>query len=55
MHLVDEPGREVLADRGDTSAEANVASIPSVTKWNVVPPSMAIGARGWLVSTNTGA
>lgn len=28
--------------------------MPSVTKWNVVPPCISIEARGWWVSTNTG-
>ena len=27
--------------------------MPSVTKWNVVPPCILIGARAWWVSTNT--
>ncbi len=29
------------------------SSMPLVTKWNVVPPSIATGGRGWCVSTNT--
>src|SRR5918992_6202924 len=28
-------------------------SIPSVTKWNVVPPSISRGSRGWRVRMNT--
>ncbi len=28
--------------------------MPSVTKWNVVPPFIGIDSRGWWVSTNTG-
>ena len=29
-------------------------SIPSVTKWNVVPPSISSGSRAWWVRTKTG-
>ena len=59
VHLVDQPGAQVLADGRDAAAEADVlaraaasrarssaASMPSVTKWKVVPPSIASGARG---------
>ena len=67
MHLVDEPCAEVLLDRRDAAAESHVpamrrprvarssaAWMPSVTKWNVVPPAISIGARGWCVRTKTG-
>lgn len=30
-------------------------SMPSVTKWNVVPPCITMGLRGWRVRTNVGA
>ena len=66
VHLVDESGAEILPDRRHAAAEADVpaaggfaarfsaAWIPSVTKWKVVSPAMATGARLWLVSTKTG-
>ncbi len=67
MHLVDEAGPQVLADRRDAAADPHVlapraasrarssaAWMPSVTKWKVVPPSISIGARAWWVSTKTG-
>ena len=37
-----------------SKARSSAASMPSVTKWNVVPPCIAIGSRGWWVSTKTG-
>lgn len=69
VQLVDEAGLQVLADRGvetpppiltsrsPTAARArsSTAWMPSTTKWKVVPPSIAIGARGWCVSMNVGA
>src|SRR5207302_3429612 len=36
------------------NARDNAASIPSVTKLNVVPPRITKGGREWRVSTNTG-
>jgi DNA ligase D len=36
-------------------ASSYAAAKPSVTKWNVVPPSSSIGSRAWWVRTNTGA
>src|SRR6202790_720075 len=36
-------------------AWASAASIPSVTKWKVVPPSITIGARAWWVRMKGGA
>ena len=36
-------------------AWASATSIPSVTKWKVVPPSITIGARAWWVRTKVGA
>ncbi len=35
-------------------ARSSAASMPSVTKWNVVPPFIVSGARAWCVSTKTG-
>ena len=35
-------------------ARSSAAWMPSVTKWNVVPPSISIGGRAWWVSTKTG-
>ena len=35
-------------------ARSSAASMPSVTKWNVVPPSISSGSRGWCVITKTG-
>src|SRR4051794_34427932 len=34
---------------------ASADSIPSVTKWYVVPPAIGCGSRAWWVSTKTGA
>ena len=49
-HLqADEPGREADVEVRDELLK------PSVTKWNVVPPSISIGSRGWCVRTKTGA
>ena len=58
VQLVDQAGAQVLPDRRDAAAEADVACrrplpcarssaawMPSVTKWNVVPPFIASGAR----------
>jgi hypothetical protein len=42
---------QILTSRARSSA----AWIPSVTKWNVVPPSITIGSRAWCVRTNVGA
>ncbi|CEJ87927.1 hypothetical protein HYPGJ_31470 [Hyphomicrobium sp. GJ21] len=30
-------------------------SIPPVTKWNVVPPSITMGSRAWWVRIKVGA
>ena len=38
-----------------STARAYAASKPSVTKWNVVPPSISMGSRSWWVTTKTGA
>ncbi len=66
VDLVDQPGGEVLAYGGNSSAESDVLALsrllralsaawmPSVTKWKVVPPSIVMGARAWCVSTKTG-
>ncbi len=47
------PSRTSLSPAA-SNARSSAASMPSVTKWNVVPPSIGIGARGRWVSTNTG-
>ena len=56
--LVDRLGGERLADGGGAAGDvdpkpvgrccraSNAASNPSVTKWNVVPPSISIGSCG---------
>jgi hypothetical protein len=36
-------------------ARSSAASIPSVTKWKVVPPCIRAGSRPWCVRTKTGA
>lgn len=58
VHFVDQPRAEILPDgcgsppsRMSLPLAASVArcsatSMPSVTKWKVVPPLMVIGARG---------
>ena len=47
--------RRDVAAAGARRAPARApTSIPSVTKWKVVPPSIGTGSRGWWVSTNTG-
>ena len=33
---------------------SSAVSIPSVTKWKVVPPSISSGSRSWWVRTKTG-
>src|ERR1019366_3022496 len=62
--LVDEAGVQVMPDGRDAAAHptslpapparASAAWMPSVTKWKVVPPFIAVDARGCCVSTNTG-
>ena len=67
LQLVERRRREVLLHRrrrrrgpgsslspAASRARASAASEPSVTKWNVVPPSISSGSRAWWVSTNTG-
>ena len=63
---VDEAGGQVLLDRARAApiwmswspaarlACSSADSIPSVTKWKVVPPSISSGSRAWWVSTKTG-
>jgi hypothetical protein len=58
MHLVDQPGTQILLDRGGAAAKPDVLparrfvrrssadSMPSVTKWKTVPPSIVIDSRG---------
>src|SRR5262249_25518242 len=48
------PPRRISLPPAASVARLSAASIPSVTKWNVVPPAMVIDARGWCVSTKTG-
>jgi hypothetical protein len=47
LKLVDEPGSQRLLNRRG-------ASTPSVTKKNVVPPSISTGSRAWWVRMKTG-
>jgi hypothetical protein len=66
VHFIDESGAKVFSEYGDPSpsrmsfpsaasrARASALSIPSVTKWNVVPPLIAKELRAWLASTKTG-
>ena len=42
-------------DGGIDDRFASAASIPSVTKWKVVPPSITMGAREWWVRMKVGA
>ena len=66
VELVEQSGPEVLAARwrprrrggrarspAEARARSSAASMPSVTKWKVVPPAIATGSRGWWVSTKT--
>jgi hypothetical protein len=58
-HLIDEAGSDVLLDRLRAAADRDVLfpaaavacsradSIPSLTKWKVVPPSISSGSRAW--------
>ena len=58
VHVVDDPGREEVADRRDTTTDAYVLAAAASravssasagdasTKWNVVPPSISIDERG---------
>ena len=36
----------------DSRACSSADSMPSVTKWKVVPPSISTGSRSWWVMTN---
>ena len=66
VHLIDQAGLQVLPEGCNTAAEPDVLAflprpwrVPArprcrrSTKWNVVPPCMASGARAWWVSTKT--
>src|SRR3979409_2219313 len=59
MNLVDMACADILPHGLDAAAalraRCNSASMPSVMKWKVVPPSILIDARGWCVSTKVGA
>ena len=48
------PAIEMSPSPAASRACAKADSMPSVTKWNVVPPSISTGSRGWCVSTKTG-
>ena len=48
------PAIETSLPPAAVRACSSAGSIPSVTKWNVVPPSISSGSRSWCVSTNTG-
>ena len=47
------PPRRTCASPADARARTRAASMPSATKWKVVPPAMTTGSRGWWVSTKT--
>ncbi len=49
------PATAISRSPAATRAWSSAAAKPSVTKWNVVPPSIGIGSRAWWVRTNTGA
>src|SRR6202049_3066562 len=48
------PSKRTSAPLAASNARDNAASIPSVTKLNVVPPCITKDGREWRVSTNTG-
>ena len=48
------PASETSLPPAARRACSSADSMPSVTNVKVVPPSIASGARGWCVSTNTG-
>src|SRR4029453_13794721 len=48
------PPRDTSFSPAAARACSSADSIPSVTKWNVVPPCISSGSRGWLVRTKTG-
>src|SRR4051794_20744152 len=48
------PPRDTSFSTAAARACSSADSIPSVTKWNVVPPCSSSGRRGWFVSTKTG-
>src|SRR5436190_4867255 len=48
------PPRDTSFSPPAARACSSADSIPSVTKWNVVPPCISSGSRGWLVRTKTG-
>src|SRR3954471_4706378 len=49
-----QPARDTSFSPAAARACSSADSIPSVTKWNVVPPCISSGSRGWLVRTKTG-
>ena len=66
MQLINHPGNQILANRGDPAADFDVAIAggslrlleggidPLGYKVEGRPPFISIGARLWWVSTNTG-
>src|SRR5207244_9688688 len=48
------PQRDTSFSPAAVRACSSADSIPCVTKWNVVPPCISSGLRGWLVRTKTG-
>src|SRR4029453_10872856 len=48
------PPRDTSFSPAAARASSSADSVPSVTKWNVVPPCISSGSRGWLVRTKTG-
>src|SRR5438067_1946292 len=48
------PPRDISFSPAAARACSSADSIPSVTKWNVVPPSISSVSRRWLVRTKTG-
>ena len=48
------PPSEMSFPPAAARACSSADSMPSVTKWNVVPPCMSSGSRAWWVTTNIG-
>src|SRR5438874_2615339 len=48
------PPRDTSFSPAAARARSSADSIPSMTKWNVVPRCISSGLRGWLVRTKTG-
>jgi len=66
VHLVDQPGLQILAHGRDAATDPHVLALGGLARAvqrhvdalrhevNVVPSSITSGARGWCVSTNNG-